>query len=146
MKGGKTNAREKELIRRAIILRKSYNFWGQALVTKYLRHLKTIVDDVIISANQSEIESRIYSWIEIGDPRLEVFNKVNQQAEAEKARTAQIMSIPAGVRSKIERVIRVIEEIPYDPVGAGPWGDPKIVYVKRNESIVEIWLGKNRKR
>jgi hypothetical protein len=134
------NKKEKLIIKSAVIEKKSNNYWGNNIISNYLRFLKTKCKDVSITANSEELKNRVFEWIEAADPSLEKFYEYHKLAEAERAKVVELLQLSDNMKNIIDAIISNFKEIAYDPYGAGDYKNPKIVYAHKHNSLIEIWL------
>jgi len=133
------NKKEKTLVVNALTYTKSPSYWGTNNVKYYLRELKNKFNEVFLTITPTELQNRIFQWIDKCDPKLEIFMRFNQEIELEKAKTCQLFEIPSNIVAEISDKLSKQKEVPYDALGMGTWDNPKLVFSKRKGNLFEMW-------
>ena len=133
------NKKEKILVINALTYKDSPSYWGIINVKNYLRELQKKFKEVLITANSEELRNRIFEWIKICDPELELFLSYNKTFELEKGKTCQLFEIPTTLVNEVNDVVVKQQELPYDALSIGTWDKPKLVYSSKKDNKFELW-------
>lgn len=135
------NKKEKALINQALVSESSPSYWGRDNVHEYLKALKNLgFSDIKTTYDREVRKNRILDWVTNADPDLALFLAKNQEVERNRKQTAELLTLPVDVISKIKAQITGISEISYDAFRSGHWKNPEIVYMAKSDGIIEIWL------
>jgi hypothetical protein len=135
--------REKSLILNALTYTSSPSYWGIFNVKNYLRELKEISSEILITATPDELRDRVFQWIEECDPKRERFLSFNQTIELEKGKVYQLFEIPDSLLNEIDSTLAKQQELSYDALSVGTWEHPKLVFLTKKGNLIEMWYAVN---
>ena len=133
------NKKEKILVINALTYKESPSYWGVNNVKNYLRELQKKFKEVMITATSEELKNRIFQWIDICDPQLDMFFDFNKTVEQEKGKTCQLFEIPSNLINEINDILSKQKELSYDALNMGTWDNPKLVFSCKKGNKFEMW-------
>ena len=132
--------KDKEVILRSIIYPRDPSRWTKVLIKKYLRYLNSRDRSISVNATQSDLKENLINWITQYDSDLIEFYRIHRLFEKERSKSLELLNLPDGIKKGILRYKENFKEIEYNPYLSGTRNNPEIVYAKKTNNYIEIWM------
>lgn len=130
----------KQLILTAIGKSKSMNCWSQDVLEQYLDCFRENEAQIPKSVLRDTVAENIIEWVNWYDKDLKQFKYFNKMFESTRTKVLSISKMGVYEDKIIEATKKNFKPVKYDPVKAGTWEKPELVYAEELKEHYEYWF------
>lgn len=133
-----TKAQE-ELILNVLTNESSFNYWGRGLVKQYIDELRESYGDIPKRLSDINLSSFVIDWVKHSDKDLRRFLQINKNFEQNRPKSSELIQMDQVKKDVLSAIKGSFSPVEYDPINAGKWKKPKLVYAVETARTFEFW-------
>lgn len=130
----------KHAVLTAIVPSGAFNNWNEETVNLYLEEFRNKGAEIPKNIDKELIKEHILNWVEWFDGDLSLFRRYNKLFESTRVKVISLSELGEAGEKILRATEKKFKPVAYDPVSAGTWEEPALVYAEELKEHYEFWF------
>lgn len=130
----------KHAVLTAIVPSGAFNNWNEETVNLYLEEFRNKGAEIPKNIDKELIKEHILNWVEWFDSDLSLFRRYNKLFESTRVKVISLSELGEAGEKILRATGKKFKPVAYDPVSAGTWEEPALVYAEELKEHYEFWF------
>ncbi|MBV6512224.1 MAG: hypothetical protein FMNOHCHN_01721 [Ignavibacteriaceae bacterium] len=130
----------KRAVLTAIVPSGAFNNWNEETINLYLEEFRNKGAEIPKNIDKDLIKEHILNWVEWFDDDLTLFKRYNKLFESTRVKVISLSELGEAGEKILRATGKKFVPVPYDPVSAGTWEEPALVYAEELKEHYEFWF------